>query len=107
MKTRAVIFLLLTQAGELFAQTGPSASNPVVANILKGIYSPSSYPASTVITDPDAISTGLMNDISVDSLKATLFKLRSFQNRNTFSDTNSTTRGIGAARRWVFNKFNQ
>lgn len=107
MKTRAVIFLLLWQGGELFAQTGPSASNPVVANILKGAYSPSSYPASIVITDPDAISTGLLNDISGDSLKATLFKLRSFQNRNTFSDTNSATRGIGAARRWVFSKFKQ
>ncbi|MBN9384228.1 MAG: M28 family peptidase [Chitinophagaceae bacterium] len=107
MKTRAVIFLLLWQAGNLFAQTGPSASNPVVANILKGAYLPSSYPASIVITDPNVISTGLLNDISVDSLKATLFKLRSFQNRNTFSDTSSTTRGIGAARRWVFSKFKQ
>lgn len=107
MKTRAVFFLLLWQVGDLFAQTGPSSSNPVVASILKGSYSPSSYTASTVITDPTAISTGLLNDISVDSLKATLFKLRSFQNRNTFSDTNSTTRGIGAARRWVFNKFKQ
>jgi len=107
MKTRAVIFLLLTQAGELFAQTGPSASNPVVANILKGVYTPSVYTASTVITDPDAISTGLSNDISVDSLKATLFKLRGFQNRNTFSDTSSSLRGIGAARRWESNKFKQ
>jgi hypothetical protein len=107
MKTPLVIFLLFWETGQLFAQTGPSASNPVVVNILKGVYSPSTYPASTVITDPDAVSTGLMNDISTDSLKATLFKLRSFQNRNTFSDTNATTRGIGAARRWVFNKFKQ
>jgi len=107
MKTPAVFFLLLWQAGDLCAQTGPSASNAVVANILKGSYTPSTYAASTVITDPDVISAGMLNDISVDSLKATLFKLRGFQNRNTFSDTVSSTRGIGAARRWVFSKFRQ
>src|SRR5262249_16385752 len=58
-------------------------------------------------TDPNTISQGLMNDISADSLTADLFALNSFQNRNTFSDTASATFGIGASRRWVYNKFIQ
>jgi hypothetical protein len=107
MKTAVVFFILLLQEGQLFAQTGPSASNPVVPNILKGTYTPSTYAATNAITDPDVVSAGLLNEISVDSLKATLFKMKSFLNRNTFSDTVSGTRGIGAARRWVFNKFRQ
>jgi hypothetical protein len=107
MKTPSVIFLLLWQAGGLFAQTSPSVSSTVLANVLKGTYTPSTYQATTVITDPDIIAAGLLNEISPDSLKATLFKLRSFQNRNMFSDTTSPTRGIGAARRWVLSKFKE
>jgi hypothetical protein len=107
MKTTSVIFLLLWQAGSLFAQTSPSVSSTVLANVLKGSYTPSTYQAATVITDPDIISAGLLDEISPDSLKATLFKLRSFQNRNMFSDTTSSTRGIGAARRWVLSKFKE
>ena len=105
MKNYSVIFFLLLQGGEVLAQTGPSVSNPVVLNILKGAYSPATYGAVKVITDPDTISAGLLQQISPDSLKATLFKMRGFQNRNMFSDTSSATRGIGAARRWVYNKF--
>jgi len=107
MKTISVIFLLLWQAGTLFAQTSSSVSSTVLANIIKGNYTPATYQASTVINDPDVISQGLLNDISADSLKATLFKLRNFQNRNMFSDTVSNTRGIGATRRWVLSKFQQ
>lgn len=104
---RAVFFLLLLRAGESFAQTSPSVSSTVLANVLKGTYTPSDYRASVVITDPDIISAGLLNEISADSLRATLFRLRSFQNRNMFSDTVSNVRGIGAARRWVLSKFKE
>jgi hypothetical protein len=78
-----------------------------VANILGGTYTASLYTATNIITDPGIISAGLANGISPDSLKADLFAMRKFQNRNMFSDTSSTTRGIGATRRWVYNKFLQ
>jgi hypothetical protein len=89
------------------AQSNESVTSAVVNNILLGNYNPSAYQASTVITDPNTISAGLLKNISPDTLKADLFKLNDFQNRNTFSDTTSTTTGIGAARRWVYNKFIQ
>ena len=106
MRTLLPLFLLtITCAGKTYAQTSPKVVNVTIDNILQGSYTPSAYAASTVITDPDVISAGLVNSISADSLKADLFALNSFQNRNMFSDTNSTTRGIGAARRWVYNSF--
>src|SRR5437879_178418 len=92
-----VIGLLLAGACDTFAQSNPTVLSTEVTNILAGNYTPSSYPATTVITDPNIIAAGLAGGISPDSLKADLFALRSFQNRNMFSDTNSTTRGIGAA----------
>ena len=107
MKQVSAILLLLGWGSRGLAQTNPVASNSVVANILKGVYAPATYQASTVITDPAVISAGLVNGISADSIKASLFKLKNFQNRNTFSDTVSATTGIGAARRWVYNKFLQ
>jgi hypothetical protein len=107
MKTQSVFFILLLQAGTLFAQTSPAPSSTLLANIIKGNYTPTTYQASTVITDPTVVSQGLLNEISADSLKATLFKLKNFQNRNMFSDTVSNTRGIGATRRWVLSKFQQ
>jgi len=107
MKTPSVIFLLLWQGGSLFAQTSPTVSSTLLGNLIKGNYTPSTYQATTVITNPNVISQGLLNGISADSLKATLFKLRGFQNRNMFSDTVSNTRGIGASRRWVLSKFQE
>ncbi|MEO5594129.1 MAG: M28 family peptidase [Chitinophagaceae bacterium] len=76
-----------------------------VDNIIKGLYTPSSYQASVVINNPNLISAELVSRISPDSLKSYLFTLKSFQNRNAGSDTVSTTRGIGAARRWAYSKF--
>lgn len=84
-----------------------SVTSAEVNNILLGNYTASDYQAATVITDPNTISTGLLNDISPDSLSADLFMLNSFSNRNMFSDTTSSTFGIGATRRWVYSKFLQ
>ena len=89
------------------AQSNESVTSTVVNNILLGNYTPSAYQAVTVITDPNTISAGLLQNISPDSLSADLFAMNSFQNRNMFSDTTSTTTGIGAARRWAYNKFIQ
>ena len=91
-----------------FAQpTNLLVTSAEVDNILKGTYTASVYNAAVVITDPGVISAGLVNEISPDSLKKTLFALKGFRNRNSGSDTVSSSFGIGAARRWVYNKFMQ
>jgi len=101
------ILLTVVWVGGTYAQSGEAVTSTEVNKIILGNYSPANYQASTVITDPATISAGLLADISPDSLKAYLIMLNSFQNRNTFSDTSSNTFGIGAARRWVLNKFQQ
>jgi hypothetical protein len=101
------VLLTITWGESTYAQTNESVSSSEVTRILVGNYNPITYQASAIITDPDVISAGLMNRISADSLKADLITLANFKNRNTFSDTTSNTKGIGAARRWVFSKFLQ
>src|SRR5215470_7767534 len=92
------VLLTITWGECTYAQTNQAVSSTEVNKLLLGTYNPVNYVATTVITDPGVISAGLLSQISTDSLKADLFALAGFRNRNTFSDTVSGTRGIGAAR---------
>ncbi|HKL36521.1 MAG TPA: M28 family metallopeptidase [Salegentibacter sp.] len=47
----------------------------------------------------------IIEKVSADSIEADIRKLAGFGTRNTFSDTVSETRGIGAARRWIKSEF--
>jgi hypothetical protein len=89
------------------AQINIISTDSIAEQVLQGNYNPSTYLASTILNHPDTISQGINNRVSADSLKNYILALASFTNRNTGSDTVSTTRGIGAARRWVFQKFQQ
>src|ERR1700722_3110402 len=100
MRPILLLILCLCTGGAAVAQSNESVTSTVVNNILLGNYTPSTWQATTVITDPDVISQGLLGNISADSLTADLYALNSFQNRNTFSDTSAATTGIGATRRW-------
>src|SRR5688572_15259154 len=62
--------------------------------------------AQTII-HRDAEIEEMVNQISPDSLKAYITKLVSFGTRSTLSSTTDKKRGIGAAREWVVQKFNE
>ena len=47
----------------------------------------------------------IVDRVSADELQATIMQLVGFGTRHTLSDTKSTKRGIGAARRWVKTRF--
>jgi hypothetical protein len=47
----------------------------------------------------------MVSEISSENMEATVKKLVSFGTRHTLSDTKSSTRGIGAAQRWVKSEF--
>ena len=49
----------------------------------------------------------IVSTVSAERIEADIRKLVSFGTRNTFSDTISDTRGIGAARRWIKTEFDQ
>lgn len=90
-----------------FAQQNIISTNPLTLGIMQGNYDPAQYQAQVVIDDHLQIIQGIQDNISPDSLHAYLEALVAFENRNTCSDTVSSTRGIGAARRWAFQKFQQ
>jgi hypothetical protein len=89
------------------AQTNIQFTSSDAADILAGNYNPNDYISAGAISDPHLIAANLTTSIQADSLKSYLFKLSSFETRHTASDTLSTTRGIGAARRWAYQKFQQ
>ena len=90
-----------------FSQTNIINTNPAAHQVLLGNYAPLNYQATVVLNQPSDIINGIQADINTDSLKQYLIDLSSFRNRNTGSDTVSTTEGIGAARRWVHSKFQE
>jgi Zn-dependent M28 family amino/carboxypeptidase len=55
--------------------------------------------------DADPRIQKLVAAVSAERLRAIVAKLESFGTRSTLSDTVSTTRGIGAARRWIHEEF--
>jgi Zn-dependent M28 family amino/carboxypeptidase len=61
--------------------------------------------AQSVRPDADPRVEALVASVSQQRLQATVVKLASFGTRATLSDTVSTTRGIGAARRWIYDEF--
>ncbi|HYM61037.1 MAG TPA: M28 family peptidase [Thermoanaerobaculia bacterium] len=62
--------------------------------------SASAQPAASPLLD-------VLAQIDGARMKATVEKLVSFGTRHTLSDTRSDTRGIGAARRWVFDEMSR
>ena len=104
MKTTLAFFSFLMIC-QLHAQVNILSTNTDAENILLGNFNPSNYSATTVIDDHDDIIQGIQSQINPDSLKSYLLQMSVFSTRNTGSDTVSNTQGIGAARRWAFDKF--
>lgn len=61
--------------------------------------------SATISAQTDAKIYDIVDAISADRIKADVKILTEFGTRNTFSDTISSTRGIGAARRWIKSEF--
>ena len=62
-------------------------------------------PVSDVVPTVDPAIESLITEVSQQQLMAYIRQLETFGTRNAFSDTQSETFGIGAARRWIFNEF--
>jgi len=59
------------------------------------------------IIDRDQAINGMVKEVSADSLQSYIKTLVAFGTRNTLSTQKAPNRGIGAARIWVLNKFNE
>ena len=65
-----IICMVILCDGTCYAQSNELVTTTEVTNILKGSYTPSVYQASTVITDPNIISAGLVSGISDQSFSS-------------------------------------
>lgn len=90
-----------------FAQVNILCTDSMAEQVMRGNYNPALFVSSNPVTHPDSISQAIIADVSVDSLKSYLITLGTFHNRNSGSDTVSSSTGIGAARRWAFSKFGE
>ena len=107
MKKPCVLIAFVVLIGSFsFAQSNITISNPEALQILSGNYNPVIYTPSVIINNTDSILHGIINRVSIDSMFSYLKKIDSYHNRNTGSDTISNTRGIGAVRRWLHQKYN-
>jgi hypothetical protein len=69
---------------------------------------PAATPAGTPVPAPPMpLLQSIADDVRAEQLRITIAKLVSFGTRHTMSDTQSNTRGIGAARRWVKSRFGE
>jgi len=59
-----------------------------------------------VIIQKDPLIEKMVSEVNADSLKSYINTLVAFGTRNTLSTQTDPKRGIGAARQWVLNKFN-
>ncbi len=105
--TTLCTLFLLALSPTLSAQTNILSTNPAAEQILLGNYNPADYAASTVVADMASVSAGIHARVSPDSLKAYITRMSRFGTRNTGADTLSATTGMGAARRWVHEKFGE
>lgn len=63
------------------------------------------YSQSIIIKDPEIEQ--MLKEVSKDSLQSYIYSMVGFGTRNTLSTQSGSKRGIGAARNWVLNKFNE
>ena len=78
----------------------------VLAAAIAGAFAaavPSDALAQAPTLDPEIAS--VLREVSPERLFSNIETLESFETRFTMSDTLSDTRGIGAARRWIFSEF--
>jgi hypothetical protein len=62
---------------------------------------------SQQVVNRDVEIEGMIKEVSADSLRSYVNKMVSFGTRHTLSSTTDKKRGIGAAREWVVQKFNE
>ena len=63
----------------------------------------SAFTQTILVRDPEIEK--MVNEVSPDSLKSYIYQMVSYGTRNTLSTQTDTKRGIGAARKWVLEKF--
>lgn len=75
------------------------------AVLLAAISAASGQRTAAVRNLPDPAVQRMLREVSARNIEATIRKLVSFGTRNTLSEQDNPTRGVGAARDWIFGEF--
>src|SRR5262245_6893066 len=75
--------------------------------LLLAAKSPSARGQAPILTDADSRVARLVAAVSEDRLRALGTKLVSFGTRESMSNMSSSSRGIGAARQWIFDELSR
>src|SRR5262245_29552125 len=90
----------------LTASAATAVAAPIVSQATLAKAAPAASAAASASTNSpqsfDPALIALINQVSVDNIKATIEKLVSFDTRHTASSQTDPVRGIGAAYTWVF-----
>jgi hypothetical protein len=106
-----VIAVLLATAGCSLLEPQPQLVIPTPPAATPALIIPNEQgqlvtdPVSDVVPTVDPAIESLITEVSQQQLMAYVRQLESFGTRNAFSDSQSATFGIGAAKRWIFNEF--
>ncbi len=101
------VYVCMILSSPFFAQTNMYFSNEDLTDLFAGNYSPADFPMNPDYGTPQDLVAEIHASISKDSLKSYLVSMQQFETRNSGSDTLSSTRGIGAARNWLRDQFQQ
>lgn len=105
---RILLLLALSFAGSTVrSQTHVRITHATADSVMRGLYAPARFAPAFPVNHPPYIAQLIARQVSPDTLRANILKLASFRNRNTASDTLSSSRGIGAARRWIHGEFSR
>lgn len=103
--TFLIISLVLAKATLTYGQANNiRITNATAERVLLGNFSAAEFPEGDPMIIEDEWAQQLIDELEPDSLKQYLLELNAFGNRNTGSDTTSATFGMGAARRWAFDR---
>lgn len=76
--------------------------------VVSGILAIAAFPFAVGCQAPgDPAIRQIVSEISEENIRTTVHKLAAFGTRHTLSTTTSDTRGIGAARRWIKQQFDE
>lgn len=98
---QTIVLTSLLGGSSSFAAQSPGARAPQAP---PPAAAPAPAPAMVATADLDPRVTALVQAVSEERLRTLLQKLTSFGTRNTLSAADSPTRGIGAARQWIFDE---
>ncbi|KAI1264151.1 hypothetical protein F5Y18DRAFT_428232 [Xylariaceae sp. FL1019] len=110
--------LFVTFSALVAALSPPSTRNPAskvfndavdstIFTCTAASWPPNTVGQANVPQEPSADLASMLAQVDPSNIEATILKLVSFGTRHTLSAQNSTTRGIGAARDWIYSKFQE